>query len=78
MCATNELPNSDTINIFIEDDGTITIRTAGISNEVHKTAEEFLQMLAKELGATVETHQHETKAHVHHTTNTQQTVKIGG
>jgi len=67
MCAIDDkLPNGDTIEIEIEEDGTVTIRTAGISGEIHKTAEEFLKMTAQELGAEVRTHQHKPGVHVHH------------
>ena len=77
MCDTNNFPKDDIINIHIEDDGTITITTAGISGEVHKTAEEFLKMMTAELGARVETHQHKPQHHNHVSTKSRSTVKIG-
>jgi hypothetical protein len=68
MCAIDTLPTKgDQMEIEIEEDGTVTIRTAGISGEVHKTAEEFIAMLTNTLGAEVQTHQHKAgSAHVHH------------
>jgi antitoxin component of MazEF toxin-antitoxin module len=76
MCAVNEkLPNSDSIEIEIENDGTVTIRTAGISKEIHKTAEEFLHMTADLLDAEVETVQHKAShAHVHSHAKTTQHI----
>lgn len=68
MCDVNMFPEGNTIEIHIEDDGTVTLRTAGISKEIHKTAEQFLETLAKELGATVDSHQHEAKT-IHRNNN---------
>ena len=67
MCAIDSaLPKGDTIEIQIEEDGTVTIRTAGISGEIHKTAEEFLKMTAEMLGAEIHTHQHRSgTVHIH-------------
>lgn len=77
MCDVNSnFPKGDVLDITIEEDGTITINTAGISGDIHKTAEEFLSLAAETLGAKIETVQHKpAHQHVHHSHNNLQ--KIG-
>lgn len=66
-------PLADTLQIKIEDDGTITVVTGKIGAEAHHSAEEFLNECHKLLGGDrIEKHldqQHQTThhhRHVHH------------
>jgi hypothetical protein len=64
-------PEKDTIQIKIEEDGTITTITGRMGVEIHQTAEEFLQGLAETLGAkvTVKELPHR-QAHLHNAQHT--------
>ena len=76
MCDIEGFPEKgDSVDIYIEDDGTITIRTSGISGELHRTAEEFLEWVTKEVGGVRHTEQHKGKAAIHKHTHKQLHVR---
>lgn len=66
--------NKDLINITIEEDGTITINTGSISDEIHVSAELFVKEIKDLAGGKVTTsrisgkhehHHHHGKLHQH-------------
>ena len=65
-------PITDTIQVKVEDDGTITIVTGKMSAEVHQTAEQFLTDVEKLSGGVrqdtrlAQEHQHNHEHHHHH------------
>ena len=71
-------PIADTLQIRIEEDGTITTVTGKMSAEVHQTAEEFLNEVHRLAGGerTHEhlAHQHQT-VHVHNHNHEQQRIR---
>lgn len=46
-------PTADIIDLTIEDDGTITIKTDSIRAEIHTSAENFVTQIKKLAGGTV-------------------------